>query len=331
MNTKDKVNLLIQLIRKYASKLSTISQMIPSDLRLKPEEKKILSNLNNTIKKFHKMIYNPTLNENIFENSDLEFENENPLYSNRRFNESKRKRMEEQFNNLIKKCENKVKILNIENENLKTNLKNFENIQKNYEQERTNYIRKITDNKKKYDELQKKFNQSDKLSKELQNKINKLEKEKKNKKESSKEKIKKESSKEKKILEIKEELNYKNSIIKYLEGLLKKTSINPKLFTKETYKKEYMKESNPNLNDINYYSEDRKSNEFGNNILNNQLISSLETENLVNLTEKKTNKIEDIDDEDLKENRPRQIKKEIDNLDQEIFELQSKLKKMLNK
>ena len=92
-----------------------------------------------------------------------------------------------------------------------------------------------------------------------------------------------------------------------------------------------MKESNPNLNDINYYSEDRKSNEFGNNILNNQLISSLETENLVNLTEKKTNKIEDIDDEDLKENRPRQIKKEIDNLDQEIFELQSKLKKMLNK
>ena len=291
MNTKDKVNLLIQLIRKYASKLSTISQMIPSDLRLKPEEKKILSNLNNTIKKFHKMIYNPTLNENIFENSDLEFENEN----------------------------------------LKTNLKNFENIQKNYEQERTNYIRKITDNKKKYDELQKKFNQSDKLSKELQNKINKLEKEKKNKKESSKEKIKKESSKEKKILEIKEELNYKNSIIKYLEGLLKKTSINPKLFTKETYKKEYMKESNPNLNDINYYSEDRKSNEFGNNILNNQLISSLETENLVNLTEKKTNKIEDIDDEDLKENRPRQIKKEIDNLDQEIFELQSKLKKMLNK
>ena len=132
-------------------------------------------------------------------------------------------------------------------------------------------------------------------------------------------------------MEIKEELNYKNSIIKYLEGLLKKTSINPKLFTKKTYKKEYMKESNPNLNDINYYSEDRKSNEFGNNILNNQLISSLETENLVNLTEKKTNKIEDIDDEDLKENRPRQIKKEIDNLDQEIFELQSKLKKMLNK
>ena len=134
MNTKDKVYLLIQLIRKYASKLSTISQMIPSDLRLKPEEKKILSNLNNTIKKFHKMIYNPTLNENIFNNSDLEFENENPLYSNRRFNESKRKRMEEQFNNLIKKCENKVKILNIENENLKTNLKNCENIQKNYEQ-----------------------------------------------------------------------------------------------------------------------------------------------------------------------------------------------------
>ena len=60
-------------------------------------------------------------------------------------------------------------------------------------------------------------------------------------------------------------------------------------------------------------------------------MSSLENENLINLTEKKNNYIDDFDDEDIKENRPRQIKKEIDNLDQEIFELQSKLKKMLNK
>ena len=60
-------------------------------------------------------------------------------------------------------------------------------------------------------------------------------------------------------------------------------------------------------------------------------MSSLENENLINLTEKKNNYIDDFDDEDIKENRQRQIKKEIDNLDQEIFELQSKLKKMLNK
>ena len=294
--------------------------MISPDLKIKPEEKKIISDLNNVINKFHKMIFDPNLNDNVFEFSYFEFDDEYAS-SNKPFNESKRKKMEEQFNNLIKKCEDKVKLLNLENENLKKKIKNFESIQKNYEQEKTNYIKKITENKKQFDELQKKLNESNELSKELQNKINILEKENIN--------LKKEPLKEN-ILEIKNELNYKNSIIKYLEGLLKKTTINPKLFTEETYKEEYIKESNPNLND-NHYLEDRKSNEFENNNLNHQLMSSLENENLINLTEKKNNYIDDFDDEDIKENRPRQIKKEIDNLDQEIFELQSKLKKMLNK
>ena len=46
-----------------------------------------------------------------------------------------------------------------------------------------------------------------------------------------------------------------------------------------------------------------------------------------------SNRINDklIDEDDINAIRPNQIKKEIDNLDQEIFELQSKLKKMLNK
>ncbi len=295
--------------------------MISPDLKIKPEEKKILSDLNNAINKFHKMIFDPNLNDNVFEFSYFEFDYEYAS-SNKSFNESKRKKMEEQFNNLIKKCEDKVKLLNLENENLKKKIKNFESIQKNYEQEKTNYIKKITENKKQLDELQKKLNESNELSKELQNKINILEKENIN--------LKKEPLKEN-ILEIQNELNYKNSIIKYLEGLLKKTTINPKLFTEETYKEEYIKESNPNLNDINYYLEDRKSNELENNNLNHQLMSSLENENLINLTEKKNNYIDDFDDEDIKENRPSQIIKEIDNLDQEIFELQSKLKKMINK
>ena len=294
--------------------------MISPDLKIKPEEKKIISDLNNVINKFHKMIFNPNLNDNVFEFSYFEFDDEY-VFSNKLFNDSKRKKMENQFNNLIKKCEDKVKLLNLENENLKKKMKNFESVQKNYEQEKTNYIKKITENKKQFDELQKKLNESNELSKELQNRIIILEKENIN--------LKKEPLKEN-ILEIKNELNYKNSIIKYLEGLLKKTTINPKLFTEETYKEEYIKESNPNLND-NYYLEDRKSNEFENNNLNHQLMSSLENENLINLTEKKNNYIDDFDDEDIKENRPRQIKKEIDNLDQEIFELQSKLKKMLNK
>ena len=48
---------------------------------------------------------------------------------------------------------------------------------------------------------------------------------------------------------------------------------------------------------------------------------------------KSSNRINDklIDEDDINAIRPNQIKKEIDNLDEEIFKLQTQLKKMLNK
>jgi hypothetical protein len=176
------------------------------------------------------------------------------------------------------------------------------------------------------------------INKDFENKIKLLENENSN--------FKKDFEKDKNnITEIKEELNYKNSVIKYLENLLKKTSINPKLYNEENYKNEVIRYNiKNNEKDINYLKE-MKSNEYENEyiknikddiIQNNQNINSLEKENQINLkndnNNKKIEEDENIDeDEDIKENRPKQIKKEIDSLDQEIFELQKKLKKMLNK
>ena len=81
--------------------------MISPDLKIKPEEKKILLDLNNAINKFHKMIFDPNLNGNVFEFSYFEFDDEYAS-SNKPFSESKRKKMEEQFNNLIKNVKIKL-------------------------------------------------------------------------------------------------------------------------------------------------------------------------------------------------------------------------------
>ena len=295
-------------------------------LPLIKNETKLLTDLNNTINKFHQMIYNPLLNENVFEIENLEtIEND---ISESTFNidyisDDKRKLMDEHFNYLIQNCEDKVKLLSLENEKLKNKLQDCENIQKNNEEEKTNYIKELIDNKNLFDELQ--------------NKINFLENENIT--------LKNQDTKNYKLLneninEMKNELNYKNSIIRYLEELLKRTETNPKLYTEETYKEEFQKENTiqNKYNDMNYYLERRNSNESENNKnkynTNYQKVSSIEKENLMNLNNKKekhkNNKMM-LRKEDFKDKKPKKIKKEIDSLDKEIFELQSKLKKMLNK
>ena len=279
------------------------------------------------------MIYNPLLNENVFEIEylqSLQNENSDNNYIRSLENENKRKIMDEQFNTLIQNCEDKIKLLSLENDNLKKALEQFENIQKNYEQEKTNYIKKLLDNKKQFDELQNQFKQA---SKEFQNKINLLEEENVNLKSNFKDyELKYEN-----ISQIKEELNYKNSIIRYLEGLLKRTTTNPKLYTEDTYKEEFQRDKDSLINDNNYYFEDENSNQSENEYYNKKKsnqkkYSSLEFEKF-NHKKKKHKKTNTglLNEKDFRDNKPKQIKKDIDTLDQEIFELQSKLKKMLNK
>ena len=177
-----------------------------------------------------------------------------------------------------------------------------------------------------------------KINQDFENKIKLLENENSN--------IKKDFENDKKnVNEIKEELNYKNSVIKYLEHLLKMTSINPKLYNEENYKKDLLIYNIKNNEKDNNYLKGIKVNEYENkyiqnindyNMQINQNINSLEKNSFRNLeneiNKKKIEKDDNIDEEEnINENRPKQIKKEIDYLDQEIFELQKKLKKMLNK
>ena len=297
-------------------------------LPLIKNETKLLNDLNNTITKFHQMIYNPLLNENVFEIENLEtIEND---ISESTFNidyisDDKRKLMDEHFNYLIQNCEDKVKLLSLENENLKNKLQDCENIQKNNEEEKTNYIKELIDNKNLFDELQNKINFLENENITLKNKDN------------NNYKLLNEN-----INKMKNELNYKNSIIRYLEELLKRTETNPKLYTEETYKEEFQKENIQNkYNDMNYYLERKNSNESENGFnkknkynTHYKKFSPIEKENLMNLNNKKekhkNNKMM-LRKEDFKDKKPKKIKKEIDSLDKEIFELQSKLKKMLNK
>ena len=63
------------------------------------------------------MIYNPLLNENVFEIEylqSLQNENSDNNYIRSLENENKRKIMDEQFNTLIQNCEDKIKLLSLE-------------------------------------------------------------------------------------------------------------------------------------------------------------------------------------------------------------------------
>ena len=286
IKTKDKVTLFIKLIRKYAKKLSVLSQKVSINKNQNTEQYKIFNEINNTIIQLNQMIYNPMLNENVFEITNLDFEDDNIQFNNKSF---------------INNYDNKIIELNNENEKLK---RNFETIQKNFEM-------KLIESKNQIEEIQRKYNYSNKLSKELQNKINLLDNENNNYKikfQEMNDKLSRYEILNEKILSIENELKYKKAIIKYLEGLLKSLGINPKLYTDDTYRDEIRKENN----------------------FNNE--SYLDKGNLYNLQNEDNKFIDDENDnDDYQENRPRQIKKEIDTLDEEIFELQSKLKKMLNK
>ena len=320
IKTKDKVTLFIKLIRKYAKKLSVLSQKVSINKNQNTEQYKIFNEINNTIIQLNQMIYNPMLNENVFEITNLDFEDDNIQFNNKSF---------------INNYDNKIIELNNENEKLK---KNFETIQKNFEM-------KLIESKNQIEEIQQKYNYSNKLSKELQNKINLLDNENNNYKikfQEMNDKLSRYEILNEKILSVENELKYKKAIIKYLEGLLKSLGINSKLYTDDTYRDEIRKENN--YNNINnneniddYLEKNNNTNDSinnfnhgNNNNFNNE--SYLDKGNLYNLQNEDNKFIEDENDnDDYQENRPRQIKKEIDTLDEEIFELQSKLKKMLNK
>ena len=64
IKTKEKISIFIKLVRNYAKKFLSLSQMLHNE---SPSQTAIHTNILNTINQFYNMIYNPKLNESIFE------------------------------------------------------------------------------------------------------------------------------------------------------------------------------------------------------------------------------------------------------------------------
>ena len=377
--TKDKITVFIKLVRKYAKKLSALSKLLPVNTNGSNEENNIFSDIFNTISQFYQMIYNPKLNENVFEISDLltteesikqntnydspytlkgsskkESEYYTKIKSNN-MNKNMNNNLTEHYQNLMRKYEEKFKLLISENDSLRKFIKNKENEKGKYEKEIIDLNEKLKNEKNINEDLLNKYNSINTLSEELQNKIQNLENENlhyKNKVSELNDNITKYESLRNKNEMLLNDINYKNSVIRYLENLLKRTNLNPKLFTEETYKEEYQKdksinnENDENINDyliennqtISDFNNNNNDIDNNNNIKNNnnnkQNIQISQSKHSSSRKEKiSSNRIIDksIDEDDINAIRPNQIKKEIDNLDEEIFKLQTQLKKMLNK
>ena len=139
MKAKDKIIVFIKLVRKYGKKLSTLSNLLPLNNDKNNIFNEIYNTINeiyNTINQFCQMIFNPKLNENTFEMSEIlitensiknNFVNDN-IYT---LNINNKKDNNINFNydlngnyhNLIKKYEDKFKVLISENDSLRKIIK----------------------------------------------------------------------------------------------------------------------------------------------------------------------------------------------------------------
>ena len=287
----NKIYIFVNLMRKYSEKFSSLLNEITSNNNNLKLNKELIS----TIEQFNKLLSNPKLNEYIFNcnSSDYlkKYENEN-------------------LKNLIEKYESKINILISENEILKMNKENQTTLQNDLitknndlEKEKNELSSLICENNKKYDDILTEYNLLQKQIIELKNENTNISKENLNLKKQIQE------NKNLDLEKLQKELNYKNSIIKYLEDIINKNKNNPKfnLVPEETYRDEIekMKNKNEQINNVTPPSPPSLSD-----------ISK---------------KIESNINSNSQNQKSKLIKKEIDNLDEEIFELQEKLKEMLHK
>ena len=320
-NDKEKMRenlyLFLTLIRKYSHKLSSLTKNFSNNPSSFQEIKSILFNLNKTIN-------NPKLNEDILdicENGILDnkwnFNNKNTLndddISLETDKENISERLEEYKNSveeIISKYEKKIDILKRESEDLQNKINILEN--------ENNSLKGQLDEEKR-------------LKENILNELNKLKEEnmdleKRNKildyKCTSYFNRSTQSKYEQKNIE--EEIEYKNRIIKYLENLLKNTGFkrNEEIYKRNIHKvidlkknlKEVINKKVVFNDDINKQrellllsNEKSKCIENGSSYINEKSISS----------------------NSFKSNNNRQVKKEIDLLDEEIEQIQSKLEYMI--
>lgn len=429
-NMNNKIIIFIKLMKKYSQIFSKISNDILSNKNIKNAKNKNKHNkakkeLKKAVKQFNKLVFSPKLNESIFQSGDNDnniLEEEDNNYSINDINENDTEEDEDDenynsfeekkednkidINNLIEKYESKINMLLSENEILKMSKDNQNTlkndlINKNNDLEKENNILKKTTNENnlKYDNLLVKYN-------DLKNKMIRIENDNsiliKENQDLKNDLInqKNEINPNEDINLLKNELSYKNSVIKYLEEILcnnkKDGEGTPgqglgELFSSQEFEKSIKKikgtsdidyydiiknnlsisqndkinknikeeinenkEMNNNKNNINITNNidnnkrrlklndhllirNSESNEdfenkevdfeYSNDNLNNQLdniILPKENKKEKNIDKKNKNDIKNL-------TKSQKIKNDIENLDEEILEIQTKLKEMLQK
>ena len=320
---KIKENLIpfLFLVKKYSSKLSTITKNFTSDNSfLTPDNyKEIILIINN----LSKVLNNPQLNRDIYQIAgfskffcpDNSLQNEITCQTN---NDNTNKESLEDFKNsveeIINKYEKKINILNEENGNM---------------------VNRINLLKEENNRLKEQLNEEKKIKEDVLNKLNKLKEEniyleKKNRVLDYKctSYFNKSTQSKYEQRNIEGEIEFKNKIIKYLENLLKNTGFkgNEEIYKTNIHKVIDLKK---NLKEVikgnrNYFFQDenniKSSNSF--NLLSNEKSKCIE--NGSKIFNEKSNS-----SNSFKSNNNKQIKKEIDILDKEIEDIQSKLESMI--
>ena len=305
---KIKENLIkfFTLIKKYSYKLSSLTKNLTNENNSfisSSNFKEIKSLLSNLIK----ILNNPKLIEEIFEIKNFSNNINNNIFSNT--NKSNKDILEEYKNGvdeIISKYEKKINIINKENEEIikKINILKIENNSikeelNNEKKNKENILIKLNKLKEENNNLEKKNKILDYKCTSYFNKSTQSRYEQKN---------------------IEEEIEYKNKIIKYLENLLKKNGFNK---NEEIYKRnihkviDLKKNLKEVINDGNVFKDSPL------NLLTNE--KSKYIENGSGYINEKT-----ISSNSFKSNNNnREIKKEIDIIDKEIEQIQSKLEIMI--
>ena len=131
------------------------------------------------------------------------------------------------------------------------------------------------------------------------------------------------------ITDLERELEYKNNVIKYLEGLLKNSGINTSNYNSVLNSN---KSKNFDLNENNIkLSKTQKDLDFNNNLKNEE--SNRQYFTFYNINQKSINASKNSELKKSKDSNifsPKIIQQEIDDIDKEIVDLQQQLKKLLD-
>jgi len=257
-NMQEKLSLFLKLNRKYIKKIKNIvilfSKMNSDNLEsINENRESLIEELNSTLEKFNITIHNPKLVSSLLEISN-EDSKLNSINTKRLIEETDPLKdpylkNELSFIDTIKKLENQLKKLSDENNsllNFKIELQAQNDELKEHLEEMNKLKRKLNDEKLSKDELDMSLKYVKQMNKDLETKMSILEEENSNLKKqikSANDKLKEFDLVKNKKINFENELKYKESIINYLETLLKSNKI---YYTNKVLERDNQKEFNIN-------------------------------------------------------------------------------------